>query len=167
MNFSEIMLTGEILSVAIMGFWATKLRKKNKSRFINLNLHNVKDLKEKDLHLYAINNMLRLDENDPSLMAEAQKEMLKKLGVDLEAMQLEANRIKQEQEAYDNDPNISEEERLARREARLEERERKLEERERRSREERSSDSSSSSSESDSSSGGGGGFDGGGAGASW
>lgn len=169
MNFSEIMLSGEILSIAIMGFWASSLRKKNKARFIKLNLHKVSDLKEKDLHLYAINNMLRLEENDPTLMAESQKEMLKKLGVDLEAMQLEAKKLKQEQDAYDNDPSITEEERLARREARLEERERKLEARERRSRNESDSgsSSSSSSSDSDSSSGSGGGFDGGGAGASW
>lgn len=167
MSFSEIMLTGEILSIAIMGFWATSLRKKNKARFIKLNLHNVKNLKEKDIHLYAINSMLRLDEHDPTLMAEAQQEMLKNLGVDLESMQLEANRIKQEQEAYDNDPTISEQERLERKRARLEERERNLEAREISSRSESNNSSSDSSSESDSSSGDGGGFDGGGAGASW
>ncbi len=167
MSFSVMMLIGEILSIVIMGFWATSLRKKNKARFIRLNLHNAKNLKEKDIHLYAINNKLRLDENDPALMAEAQKEMLKTLGIDLEAMQLEANRVKLEQEAYDNDPNISEEERLDRKRARLEERERKLEDRERRSRTENNDTSSNSSSESDSSSGDGGGFDGGGAGASW
>lgn len=172
MSFSEMMLTTEILGVAILGFWATSLRKKNKAKFIQLNLHKVKDLKDKDIHLYGINNMLRLDEHDPSLMQEAQLEMLKRLGVDIEAMQLEAKREKEAEEAYDNDPNITEEERLARKKARLEERERRLEERERRERqrereESSSSSSSSSDSDSDSSSGSGGGFDGGGAGASW
>ena len=136
----------------------------------------MKDLNEKDVHLYGIKNMIRLEENDPSLMRESQLLMLQKLGVDLEAMQLEANRVKAEKDAYDNDPNISEEERIQRRLARIEERERELAERERRNEEEylrnqkssSSSDStSSSSSESSSSSGDGGGFDGGGAGSSW
>lgn len=178
MSFSEITLVTEILTITGLGFWATTLRKKNKAKFLNLKLYSVKDLNEKDVHLNGIKNMIRLEENDPSLMRETQLLMLQKLGVDLEAMQLEANRVKAEKDAYDNDPNISEEERIQRRLARIEERERELAERERRHEEEyqrnqrsssssEKSDSSSSSSESSSSSGDGGGFDGGGAGSSW
>ncbi len=173
MSYSEMMLCSEIIGITILGFWATNLRKKNKAKFLKLKLHQVKDLREKDVHLNAINNMLKLEEHDPEYMAEAQILMLKKLGVDIEAMQLEAKKIKEEEDAYDNDPNISEEERLARRRARLEEREQRLRDRERREIESRNSNSSSSSSssssdsDSDSSSGGGGGFDGGGASASW
>lgn len=176
MSFSEITLVTEILTITGLGFWATTLRKKNKAKFLNLKLYSVKDLNEKDVHLNGIKNMIRLEENDPSLMRESQLLMLQKLGVDLEAMQLEANRVKAEKDAYDNDPNISEEERIQRRLARIEERERALAERERRNEEEylrnqksssSSDSSSSSSSESSSSSGDGGGFDGGGAGSSW
>lgn len=176
MSFSEITLVTEILTITGLGFWATTLRKKNKAKFLNLKLYSVKDLNEKDVHLNGIKNMIRLEENDPSLMRESQLLMLQKLGVDLEAMQLEANRVKAEKDAYDNDPNISEEERIQRRLARIEERERELAERERRNEEEylrnqksssSSDSSSSSSSESSSSSGDGGGFDGGGAGSSW
>jgi uncharacterized membrane protein YgcG len=168
MSFSVSLLITEILSVTVMGFWATTLRKKNKAKFLELNLNNVKDLKEKDIDLYAINNMLRMDNNDPTLNEEGKIEMLKHLGVDLAAMQMEAMRVKKEQDDYDNDPSVSEQEREQRRQNRIEERER--EEREREARESRSRDSSSSDasdSSSDSSSGDGGGFDGGGAGASW
>ncbi len=170
MSFSELMLCTEIIGITALGFWATNLRKKNKAKFLQLNLHKVKDLREKDVYLNAINNMLKLEEHDPEYMHEAQIAMLKKLGVDIEAMQLEAKKLKEAEDAYDNDPNISEEERLARRRARLEEREQRLRERDRRETESRNSSSSSSSSsdsDSDSSSGGGGGFDGGGASASW
>jgi hypothetical protein len=165
MSFSEILLITEILSVTGMGFWATTLRKKNKAKFLELNLNNVNDLREKDIDLYAIKNMLRMEANDPTLMEEGKIEMLKHLGVDVAAMQMETMRVRKEQDDYDNDTTISEHEREQRRLKRIEERER--EERDRESRERRSSSSSSDDSDSDSSSGDGGGFDGGGAGASW
>ena len=175
MSFSEITLIIEIASITILGFWATNLRKKNKAKFLKLNLHTVKNLREKDLDLNNIKNILRLEENDPEYMKEAQLEMLQKLGVDVEALQREAIRVKKEEEEYDNDPTVSEDERIKRRLARLEEREKALRDRELRDDLERSrsnsssssSSDSSSSSGSDSSSGGGGGFDGGGAGAGW
>jgi uncharacterized membrane protein YgcG len=168
MSFSLMLLITEILSITLMGFLATTLRKKNKAKFLDLNLNNVKDLKEKDIDLYAIKNMLRMDNNDPTLNEEGKIEMLKHLGVDVAAMQMETMRLKKEQDDYDNDQTVSETEREQRRLNRIEERER--EEREREARESRSRESSSSDdsdSSSDSSSGDGGGFDGGGAGASW
>jgi len=166
MSFSVSLLITEILSVTGMGFWATTLRKKNKAKFLDLNLNNVKDLKEKDIDLYAIKNMLRLEANDPTLMEEGKIEMLKHLGVDVAAMQLETMRVRKEQDDYDNDATISEHEREQRRQNRIEEREREERERESRSNSSASSSDDSDSS-SDSSSGDGGGFDGGGAGASW
>ena len=162
MSFSLMLLITEILSITLMGFLATTLRKKNKAKFLDLNLNNVKDLKEKDIDLYAIKNMLRLEANDPTLIEEGKIEMLKHLGVDVAAMQMETMRVKKEQDDYDNDISVSEREREQRRLNRIEERER-----EERERESRSNSSSSSSDDSDSSSGDGGGFDGGGAGASW
>ena len=166
MSFSVSLLITEILSVTGLGFWATTMRKKNKAKFLELNLNNVKDLKEKDIDLYAIKNMLRLEANDPTLMEEGKIGMLKHLGVDVAAMQLETMRVRKEQDDYDNDTRVSEHEREHRRQNRIEERVR--EEREREARESRSRDSSSSDdSDSSSSSGDGGGFDGGGAGASW
>jgi len=166
MSFSVSLLITEILSVTVMGFWATTLRKKNKAKFLDLNLNNVKDLKEKDIDLYAIKNMLRLEANDPTLMEEGKIEMLKHLGVDVAAMQLETMRVRKEQDDYDNDASVSEHEREQRRQNRIEEREREERERESRSNSSASSSDDSDSS-SDSSSGDGGGFDGGGAGASW
>jgi len=166
MSFSVSLLITEILSVTGMGFWATTLRKKNKAKFLDLNLNNVKDLKEKDIDLYAIKNMLRLEANDPTLMEEGKIEMLKHLGVDVAAMQLETMRVRKEQDDYDNDASVSEHEREQRRQNRIEEREREERERESRSNSSASSSDDSDSS-SDSSSGDGGGFDGGGAGASW
>lgn len=163
MSFSEIMLVSEILTITGLGFWATTLRKKNKAKFLDLKLNEVKDLREKDIDLYAVKNLIRMDENDPTLMQEGQVEMLKMLGVDVEAMQREDMRKIKEQDDYDNDPLITEEERHQRRLNRIEERERERESRNNSS----ISNSSSSSSDSDSSSGSGGGFDGGGAGASW
>jgi len=166
MSFSVSLLITEILSVTGMGFWATTLRKKNKAKFLDLNLNNVKDLKEKDIDLYVIKNMLRLEANDPTLMEEGKIEMLKHLGVDVAAMQLETMRVRKEQDDYDNDASVSEHEREQRRQNRIEEREREERERESRSNSSASSSDDSDSS-SDSSSGDGGGFDGGGAGASW
>jgi uncharacterized membrane protein YgcG len=160
MSFSVSLLITEILSVTGLGFWATTMRKKNKAKFLELNLNNVKDLKEKDIDLYAIKNMLRLEANDPTLMEEGKIGMLKHLGVDVAAMQLETMRVRKEQDDYDKDTRVSEHEREHRRQNRIEEREREA-------RESRSSSNSSSSDDSDSSSGSGGGFDGGGAGASW
>ena len=165
MSFSLMLLITEILSVTLMGFLATTLRKKNKAKFLDLNLNNVKDLKEKDIDLYAIKNMLRMDNNDPTLNEEGKIEMLKHLGVDVAAMQMETMRLKKEQDDYDNDISVSEREREQRRLNRIEERER--EERQRQERDSQSSSSSSDDSSSSSSSGDGGGFDGGGAGASW
>lgn len=175
MSFSEITFVVELATITGLGFWATNLRKKNKAKFLKLNLHSVKDLATKDVDLNLIKSMLKLEENDPAYMKEAQLAMLAKLGVDIEAMQREAMRVKKEEEDYDNDPTISEEERLQRRSARLEQREKAMRDRELRDELERtrsqsgtsSSSDSSSSSESDSSSGSGGGFDGGGASASW
>ena len=164
MSFSLMLLITEILSITLMGFLATTLRKKNKAKFLDLNLNNVKDLKEKDIDLYAIKNMLRMDNNDPTLNEEGKIEMLKHLGVDVAAMQMETMRLKKEQDDYDNDQTVSETEREQRRLNRIEEREREERERESRS---NSSSSSSDDSDSSSSSGDGGGFDGGGAGASW
>ncbi len=164
MSFSLMLLITEILSITLMGFLATTLRKKNKAKFLDLNLNNVKDLKEKDIDLYAIKNMLRMDNNDPTLNEEGKIEMLKHLGVDVAAMQMETMRLKKEQDDYDNDQTVSEAEREQRRLNRIEEREREERERESRS---NSSSSSSDDSDSSSSSGDGGGFDGGGAGASW
>ncbi len=165
MSFSLMLLITEILSITLMGFLATTLRKKNKAKFLDLNLNNVKDLKEKDIDLYAIKNMLRMDNNDPTLNEEGKIEMLKHLGVDVAAMQMETMRLKKEQDDYDNDISVSEREREQRRLNRIEERER--EERQRQERDSQSSSSSSDDSRSSSSSGDGGGFDGGGAGASW
>ena len=165
MSFSLMLLITEILSITLMGFLATTLRKKNKAKFLDLNLNNVKDLKEKDIDLYAIKNMLRMDNNDPTLNEEGKIEMLKHLGVDVAAMQMETMRLKKEQDDYDNDQTVSEAEREQRRLNRIEERER--EERQRQERDSQSSSSSSDDSSSSSSSGDGGGFDGGGAGASW
>ena len=165
MSFSLMLLITEILSITLMGFLATTLRKKNKAKFLDLNLNNVKDLKEKDIDLYAIKNMLRMDNNDPTLNEEGKIEMLKHLGVDVAAMQMETMRLKKEQDDYDNDQTVSETEREQRRLNRIEERER--EERQRQERDSQSSSSSSDDSSSSSSSGDGGGFDGGGAGASW
>ncbi len=165
MSFSLMLLITEILSITLMGFLATTLRKKNKAKFLDLNLNNVKDLKEKDIDLYAIKNMLRMDNNDPTLNEEGKIEMLKHLGVDVAAMQMETMRLKKEQDDYDNDISVSEREREQRRLNRIEERER--EERQRQERDSQSSSSSSDDSSSSSSSGDGGGFDGGGAGASW
>jgi uncharacterized membrane protein YgcG len=162
MSFSLMLLITEILSITLMGFLATTLRKKNKAKFLELNLNNVNDLKEKDIDLYAIKNMLRMDNNDPTLNEEGKIEMLKHLGVDVAAMQMETMRLKKEQDDYDNDQTVSEAEREQRRLIRIEERER-----EERERESRSNSSSSSSDDSDSNTGDGGGFDGGGAGASW
>ncbi len=164
MSFSLMLLITEILSITLMGFLATTLRKKNKAKFLDLNLNNVKDLKEKDIDLYAIKNMLRMDNNDPTLNEEGKIEMLKHLGVDVAAMQMETMRLKKEQDDYDNDQTVSEAEREQRILNRIEEREREERERESRS---NSSSSSSDDSDSSSSSGDGGGFDGGGAGASW
>ena len=165
MSFSEITLVTEIAAITLLGFWATTLRKKNKAKFLSLKLNSVKDLREKDVDLNVIKSLLRLEENDPTLKQEVQMEMLKNMGVDVAAMQMEAMRVKKEQDDYDNDTTISDYEREQRRQNRIEERER--EERDREARESRSSSSSSSSDDSDSSSGSGGGFDGGGAGASW
>jgi uncharacterized membrane protein YgcG len=158
MSFSEITLVTEIAAITLLGFWATTLRKKNKAKFLELNLNNVNDLREKDIDLYGIKNLLRMEANDPTLIEEGKIEMLKHLGVDVAAMQLEAMRVRKEQDDYDNDTTISEHEREQRRQNRIEEREREARE---------SRSNSSSSDDSDSSSGDGGGFDGGGAGASW
>ncbi len=160
MSFSEITLVTEIAAITLLGFWATTLRKKNKAKFLSLNLNSVKDLREKDVDLNVIKSLLRLEENDPTLKQEVQMEMLKNMGVDVAAMQMEAMRVKKEQDDYDNDTTISDYEREQRRQNRIEEREREA-------RESRSTSGSSSSDDSDSSSGSGGGFDGGGAGASW
>ena len=160
MSFSEITLVTEIAAITLLGFWATTLRKKNKAKFLSLNLNSVKDLREKDVDLNVIKSLLRLEENDPTLKQEVQMEMLKNMGVDVAAMQMEALRVKKEQDDYDNDTTISDYEREQRRQNRIEEREREA-------RESRSTSGSSSSDDSDSSSGSGGGFDGGGAGASW
>ena len=160
MSFSEITLVTEIAAITLLGFWATTLRKKNKAKFLSLNLNSVKDLREKDVDLNVIKSLLRLEENDPTLKQEVQMEMLKNMGVDVAAMQMEALRVKKEQDDYDNDTTISDYEREQRRQNRIEEREREA-------RESRSNSGSSSSDDSDSSSGSGGGFDGGGAGASW
>ena len=160
MSFSEITLVTEIAAITLLGFWATTLRKKNKAKFLSLNLNSVKDLREKDVDLNVIKSLLRLEENDPTLKQEVQIEMLKNMGVDVAAMQMEALRVKKEQDDYDNDTTISDYEREQRRQNRIEEREREA-------RESRSTSGSSSSDDSDSSSGSGGGFDGGGAGASW
>ena len=160
MSFSEITLVTEIAAITLLGFWATTLRKKNKAKFLSLNLNSVKDLREKDVDLNVIKSLLRLEENDPTLKQEVQMEMLKNMGVDVAAMQMEAMRVKKEQDDYDNDTTISDYEREQRRQNRIEEREREA-------RESRSNSGSSSSDDSDSSSGSGGGFDGGGAGASW
>ena len=160
MSFSEITLVTEIAAITLLGFWATTLRKKNKAKFLSLKLNSVKDLREKDVDLNVIKSLLRLEENDPTLKQEVQMEMLKNMGVDVAAMQMEAMRVKKEQDDYDNDTTISDYEREQRRQNRIEEREREA-------RESRSTSGSSSSDDSDSSSGSGGGFDGGGAGASW
>ena len=160
MSFSEITLVTEIAAITLLGFWATTLRKKNKAKFLSLNLNSVKNLREKDVDLNVIKSLLRLEENDPTLKQEVQMEMLKNMGVDVAAMQMEALRVKKEQDDYDNDTTISDYEREQRRQNRIEEREREA-------RESRSTSGSSSSDDSDSSSGSGGGFDGGGAGASW
>ena len=160
MSFSEITLVTEIAAITLLGFWATTLRKKNKAKFLSLKLNSVKDLREKDVDLNVIKSLLRLEENDPTLKQEVQMEMLKNMGVDVAAMQMEALRVKKEQDDYDNDTTISDYEREQRRQNRIEEREREA-------RESRSTSGSSSSDDSDSSSGSGGGFDGGGAGASW
>ena len=160
MSFSEITLVTEIAAITLLGFWATTLRKKNKAKFLSLNLNSVKDLREKDVDLNVIKSLLRLEENDPTLKQEVQMEMLKNMGVDVAAMQMEALRVKKEQDDYDNDTTISDYEREQRRQNRIEEREREA-------RESRSTSGSSSSDDSDSSSGSGGGFDGGGAGACW
>ena len=160
MSFSEITLVTEIAAITLLGFWATTLRKKNKAKFLSLKLNSVKDLREKDVDLNVIKSLLRLEENDPTLKQEVQMEMLKNMGVDVAAMQMEALRVKKEQDDYDNDTTISDYEREQRRQNRIEELEREA-------RESRSNSGSSSSDDSDSSSGSGGGFDGGGAGASW
>ena len=160
MSFSEITLVTEIAAITLLGFLATTLRKKNKAKFLSLKLNSVKDLREKDVDLNVIKSLLRLEENDPTLKQEVQMEMLKNMGVDVAAMQMEAMRVKKEQDDYDNDTTISDYEREQRRQNRIEEREREA-------RESRSNSGSSSSDDSDSSSGSGGGFDGGGAGASW